>query len=232
MKNELSEQNYLDKIKQLLCSDNLSDVELALMIAESNEINLDSISEGLMKILSLVKVTPRLKNWEEAPFEKLLLAVREVSTMTFEDCIIEKLPDEIALFKNIFLLEIHGTGLKELNPKIKYLKNMISLSLKNNHLEYLPDEILGLVNIKSLNLNNNRLKALPANFGKLINLSTLELSKNPNLSSIPESVKEIPSLKKIVLDKDVFNHRIPELMLPLQPVTEVLWEEIKPFFKK
>jgi Leucine-rich repeat (LRR) protein len=232
MKNELSEQNYPDKIKQLLCSDNLSDVELALMIAESNEINLESIDEGLKKILSLVKVTPRLKNWEEAPFEKLLLAVREVSTMTFEDCIIEKLPDEIALFKNIFLLEIHGTELKELNPSIKYLKNIISLSLKNNHLEYLPDEIFYLQNLKSINLSNNRLKALPVNFGNLINLSTLDLSKNPALTYIPGSVKEISNLRKIVLDKDVFNYRIPESILPLQAITEVLWEEIKPLFRK
>lgn len=230
--NEVSEQNNSDKIKQLLFSTNYEDIDLALMIAESNRINLEPIILGLKKILAISKITPTIKDWENAPLDKLIHVTGAVSTLAIEDCSLDYIPDEIALFKNLFLIEIHRTDLKILNSNIRYLRNLISLSLKSNQLETVPDEITQLKLLKSLNLHDNLLHSLPESIHKLENLSTLELSKNPLLLKLPDNLKEMQNLKRLVLDKAVFNYQIPGNILPLKADTLVLWEEIKPLFGK
>lgn len=228
---ELSEQNNFDKIKQLLYSNNKDDSELALILAKSIDIDLKPVTDGLKRILSVSKVTPRIKDWENAADENLIQVVNEIQSLSIENIEIEFLPDEIGLFKNLFLIEIHGAGLRTLNPNIKYIRNLISLSLKNNSIEKLPEEITQLSFLKTLNLNKNLLKELPENIGEMHNLSLLELSNNPYLHYLPDSIQFISSLKKLVLDEKGFKGQIPLNISHLNKNTKVLWEEIKPLFK-
>jgi Leucine-rich repeat (LRR) protein len=98
-------------------------------------------------------------------------------------------------------------------------------------LEYLPESIGNLKKLRSLNLHDNRLKKLPDALQQLEELELIQISKNPDLRSLPNWLTRLPSLKKLILDKDVFQEQIPESLLPLPDRLTVEWEQIVPMFK-
>ncbi|GLD68450.1 leucine-rich repeat-containing protein 2 [Lates japonicus] len=103
---------------------------------------------------------------------------RELQWMTYlkewhvRDTKIRQLPDYLALFTQLTVLEI---------PK--------------NTITELPPEIGKLTGLRELNVSYNRLSKVPPELGNCENLERLELAGNHNLSELPF---ELSSLKKVV----------------------------------
>ena len=228
---KVSEHDLLEKLKLMFLSGESHQIELAFMLAESNDLNLGPIEKGIKNILTLSEIKPRLGDWTEARLENLIYPLNMVLTLCIEDCEMKQLPDEIGFFKNLGIVELHGIGLESLGDGIQYLSKLRSFSAKNNRLEYLPESIGNLTKLRSLNLHDNLLKKLPDALQELEELELLQLSKNPQLIELPVWLCRLPSLKKLILDKDVFKEEIPNVLLPVPETLSVEWEQIQPRFK-
>ncbi len=227
---KVSETEFLKRLKQLFYTGEKDQMELALMIAESNFIDLSPIEDGLKKILEKAELQPRLGQWSSAKMENLIYPLGMVLMLSIDETDLPELPEEIGLFRKIGIVELHRLGLNKLPSTIQHLKNLRSLSIKHNYLKTLPEEIGNLSMLKSLNLHDNHLENIPESFFQLQSLEVLELSRNPNLRTVPNFLGQLPSLKKLVLDADVFGRKIPLNILPLKNGLTVEWEKIQPRF--
>jgi hypothetical protein len=229
---KVSDDNALEKIKALLFSGRREEIELALLLAESNEIDLSAMEAGIKKILSVAKIQPRFREWADARMENLIYPLEIVLTLCIDEeaAPMTEMPGEMGLFRNLGIVELHSLGLLSLPSEIQHLRGLRSLSVKHNQLQKLPEEIGSLLRLKSLNLHDNLLTALPDSLQHLAALEVLELSKNPNLKEIPYWLSRLPSLKRLVLDKDVFFGELPAQLLPVPDSLSVEWERIKPKF--
>jgi Leucine-rich repeat (LRR) protein len=228
---KVSEADGLEKIRLMFLSGEKEQMELALILAEANELNLSAIESGIKSILAVAKLQPRLGQWADAKMENLIIPLGMVLMLSIEETEIKMLPPEIALFPNLGIIELHGINLEKIPSEIQFLRKLRSFSAKHNRLKVLPEELGNLLFLKSLNLHDNLLEKLPDSLQQLSQLEVLELSKNPNLLSLPAWVSKLPSLKKLVLDKNVFKEKIPEQLLPLPQSLSVEWEQIQPKFK-
>jgi len=229
---KVSEDYALEKIKELLFGGSREEIELALMLAESNEIDLSLMEDGIKKILAVAKIQPRLGEWTAAKMENLIYPLGIVLTLCIDEeaAPLIEMPAELGLFRNLGIVELHSLGLLNLPCEIQYLRGLRSLSVKHNQLQKLPEEIGSLLRLKSLNLHDNLLTALPDSLQHLAALEVLELSKNPNLKEIPYWVSRLPSLKRLVLDKDVFGSKVSPQLLPIPDSLSIEWEHIRPKF--
>jgi Leucine-rich repeat (LRR) protein len=228
---KVSKDRDLEKIKMLLLSGEREEMELALILAEANELDLTSIEEGIKSILSVSKLHPKLGQWADAKMENLLYPLGMVLTLTIEENIlIKELPEEIGFFRNLGILELQEIELEKIPATIRHISNLRSLNLKHNRLRSIPPEIGNLTKLKSLNLHNNFLEFLPDSLQHLSALEVLELSKNPNLKILPYWLGRLPSLKRLVLDKAVFGGVVPETLLPIPDSVSVEWESIQSKF--
>ncbi|MCP4438356.1 MAG: leucine-rich repeat domain-containing protein [Aureispira sp.] len=94
-------------------------------------------------------------------------------------------------------------------PKaIGYLQQLEILYLRNNQLHQLPPQIGLLKNLRKLYISNNQLSKLPPQIGRLYCLEVLELSVN-HIRQLPNEVHLLQQLKKLdlffnpILDKEV-----------------------------
>jgi hypothetical protein len=228
---KVSADVLLDKLRLMFLSGDSHQIELAFMLAKSNDLDLGPIESGIKKILSVSEIKPRLGDWSHAQLQNLIYPLNMVLTLCIEDCKMKQLPNEIGFFRNLGIVELHGIGLEKIGNGIQYLCKLRSFSAKNNCLEYLPESIGNLKKLRSLNLHDNRLKKLPDSLQQLEELELIQISKNPDLRSLPNWLTRLPSLKKLILDKDVFQEQIPESLLPLPDRLTVEWEQIVPMFK-
>jgi hypothetical protein len=228
---KVSADVLLDKLRLMFLSGDSHQIELAFMLAKSNDLDLGPIESGIKKILSVSEIKPRLGDWSHAQLQNLIYPLNMVLTLCIEDCEMKQLPNEIGFFRNLGIVELHGIGLEKIGNGIQYLSKLRSFSAKNNCLEYLPESFGNLKKLRSLNLHDNRLKKLPDSLQQLEELELIQISKNPDLRSLPNWLTRLPSLKKLILDKDVFQEQIPESLLPLPDRLTVEWEQIVPMFK-
>lgn len=228
---KVSADDLLEKLKLMFLSGNSDQIELAFMLAESNEVNLKPLEAGIKSILSVSEIKPRLGDWTNAGLENLIYPLNMVLTLCIEDCEMRKLPEEIGFFRNLGIVELDSIGLEHLGPGIQYLSKLRSLSAKNNRIEYLPESIGQLKKLRSLNLHGNLLKKLPDALQEMEELELLQLSKNPELFELPVWLCRLPSLKKLILDVEVFKGKVPDLLMPVPEDLIIEWEQIQPKFK-
>lgn len=229
---EVSQAEMLKKIKSLLLTGDREQMNLALMLAESNQVDLTPLEEGIKSIIKVAELQPRLGQWVHAKMENLLMPLAMVLAICIDEVWMNELPAEIAFFRRVGIMELHDIYLEKLPDEIRYLHNLRSLSLKNNRIQELPEAIGSLKNLKSLNLHNNLIHSLPESMSDLPVLELLELSKNPNLKVIPNWVRTLPKLKRLILDKTVFGEKIPESLVPLPDTLNIEWEHIRPKFER
>ncbi len=223
-----SQESDLEKIRQLLLTGDKGQMQLALILAESSGVELSPIENGLKAIFEVAKLQPRLGGWNEAKMENLLIPLGMVLALSIEDTWMPEIPREIGLFRRVGIVELHNLYLQELPADIAYLQNLRSLSLKYNRLQALPESLGQLQKLKSLQLHDNQLQELPATLIHLQALEVLDLSKNPNLTQLPNWIGQLPSLKRLVLDPQVFGYQIPDSLKPFPPQVKLDWQAIKP----
>ena len=92
---------------------------------------------------------------------------------------INKLPNELALFKNCTDLNLGFNNLGEADLSIlETLQNLKTIDLSQCHLSKLPSAILKLPRLEVINISINQLSDLPEDFYKLSNIKELNISDN------------------------------------------------------
>ena len=120
-----------------------------------------------------------------------------LKSLILSDNAIEVLPDSIGRFKKLQNLDLRNNKIKEFPQSIGQLSNLASLSLGDNNLKSLPDSITRLHSLEHLGVEHNDLRALPQSIGQLKKLWQLNLRDNKNLTSLPDSIYELPVLQYI-----------------------------------
>ena len=92
---KVSADVLLDKLRLMFLSGDSHQIELAFMLAESNNLDLGPIESGIKKILSVSEIKPRLGDWSHAQLQNLIYPLNMVLTLCIEDCEMKQLPDEI-----------------------------------------------------------------------------------------------------------------------------------------
>ncbi|XP_028264576.1 leucine-rich repeat-containing protein 18 [Parambassis ranga] len=105
-----------------------------------------------------------------------------------------KIPDFIANFMSICVLDLHSNYLKNLPASIGRLQNLLTLNLRNNHLRSLPRELGPLQKLQTLNLGLNQLEELPTFIGALKELRYISLSKN-QFTRVPRCLLKLHKLE-------------------------------------
>lgn len=121
--------------------------------------------------------------------------------MNIRNNLLEILPLEIGVFRNLTILSLGNNKLTSLPTAIGSLKKLIALELNENHLGVLPDEIGNLDNLESLYLQHNNLLSLPATMGNLTKLRYLDITDN-DLQTIPRSLGNLSFLKILLLSNN------------------------------
>ncbi|MFT5778076.1 MAG: leucine-rich repeat protein SHOC2 [Crocinitomicaceae bacterium] len=167
-----------------------------------------------------------------------------------------EIPKSIGRLKNLRLLQISGTQINEIPSEIRTLKKLTRLEIRSNQkLSSLPDELFTLSSLKTLILYNNYMvKEISTDFHLLKNLerleivyggfselpkmsgmdklSYLEIVGNDSLSTLPESLNDLKSLKELKLTYGYLNglplklNKLDQLKyLTIQQRGDFNWEE-------
>jgi len=56
--------------------------------------------------------------------------------------------------------------------------------------------------LEDLYLGDTEMTGLPAEIGRIKTLKNLSLVRNPHLTSLPKSIKDLPNLESLYLDRD------------------------------
>ncbi|MCH2044839.1 MAG: hypothetical protein MK212_12040 [Saprospiraceae bacterium] len=195
----------LTKLKELFWTGEPDNIDLALSIAQTNQINLSIFRQNLAYIFEDGDTHPSYRDKIMSLEEMLKLAPR-IWGLSMDG---EKMPvflEELYCFRYVLILELHNNHLRLLPDRISQFTQLKSLSIQDNPIEELPD-LSNLEKLHTLNLKGNQLKSLPLSLLQLKNLKILNLENNPNLDFesdtelifLLEQIRKLPKLKKLLL---------------------------------
>lgn len=201
----MKEDTNLNKLKELFWTGEPENIDLALSIAQTNQINLSIFRQNLAYIFEDGDTHPSYRDKIMSLEEMLKLATR-IWGLSMDG---EKMPmflEELYCFRYLLILELHNNHLKVLPDRIHQFTQLKSLSIQDNPIEELPD-LSRLEKLHTLNLKGNQLKSLPKSILELKNLKVLNLENNPNLDfendaelkALLEQIQALPKMKKLLL---------------------------------
>lgn len=161
----------IDKIQQLLASDDLSNVELGFVLYQT---------------MPKPTLEPGTPTWFGNPLFDQLKAYPMF-------CLKYDLIEHVLAYSLVLKFDQQGiTSLKEgkINEIFK-LQRLRVLELCNNQITELPKEIGQLQNLETLNLDYNQLTTLPKELGQLENLFFVSLMHNPIPQAEHERLREM-----------------------------------------
>ncbi|XP_061988528.1 putative disease resistance protein RGA3 [Rosa rugosa] len=124
--------------------------------------------------------------------------LRTLNFLSSRDDYVEAIPNILATFKHLRMLNFSGSGIKRLHREIGGLISLRYLDLSNTLLETMPATICDLCNLQTLNLSScSELKELPSGTTKLINLRHLNIDDCPRLASMPPSMSMLRQLQTL-----------------------------------
>jgi len=127
---------------------------------------------------------------------------------------LQSLPGEIENLRLLKSLNCSSNRITHLPTTIGRLKLLTTLKATSNQLQRIPDEVGTCTRLHSLILCDNSIQILPDSLSNCINLSTLDLQNN-NLIQLPHTLaqlKELGSLHLIDVSGNPNLSMIPELM--------------------
>lgn len=121
--------------------------------------------------------------------DKSCLLVEELS---FDNHFMDKLPDEILMFKNLILLSFESCGIKELPKNIGELNKLQFILAYENKISHFPDSMKELKELEIIDFSSNSFNHLPNlnGFKKLMGLYFND-NKIENIENINELTKII-----------------------------------------
>jgi hypothetical protein len=176
---------YLNKqqeqLIQMIQTGDRDHIALALMLAESQAIDLNDFLYDCSLLLAPQPVQP--------PHLAVLFSQREL----------EWAHPLLWLPAYCYQASAKAERLAYLHPAIGWLEQLEYLDLSNHFITDLPPQIGRLKNLRALRVNNNQLRSLPAEIGRLRYLEQLELSVN-QLKDFPEEIGQLERLDRLQLD--------------------------------
>ncbi len=187
-----------ENLISLFKSGSLENIELAIIIAESNndqsDLHLDEF-EKLWNYLDLLKNTSRLnipiaqKVYEILSLEKLEIQIKEE-----HDPII---PSEICLISRLKELSIYSDIPLYLPTTLSFLRNLTKLELTVIGMDKIPSFVFELEQLKILDLCANSFQEIQRDIWKLRNLETLILNFCIKIRFLPNEIFGLPKLKEV-----------------------------------
>ncbi len=187
---------------------------------------LTKLPEDLSPLESLEHLYCTDNNLTELPAS--LFALTNLKTLNISSNQLTILCHDIGKLKNLKYLSVEANKLSEIPTQIGLLTQLTKLVLGSNKLTYLPTELAFLCNLKELWsdhneleelppilsctqlkllwLCKNKIKRLPEDCSSLITLERLNLEDN-RLKTLPATLKELPKLNVLLLDKNHFDHK-------------------------
>ncbi|KAM5575190.1 hypothetical protein ABKV19_014236 [Rosa sericea] len=124
--------------------------------------------------------------------------LRTLNFLSSRDDYVEAIPNILATFKHLRMLNFSGSGIKRLHREIGGLISLRNLDLSNTLLETMPATICDLCNLQTLNLSScSELKELPRGTAKLRNLRHLNIDDCPRLAGMPPSMGILQQLQTL-----------------------------------
>ena len=139
-------------LTSLLKSGTPDNIELAIMVAQGQEFDIDALLNELFDLKFW------MDNLDGIPGTSKVEALRFLLSKT--------------------IINLSNKGLSALPESICNLQNLQGLDLYNNNLSRLPESIGNLQNLEELDLADNKLSSLPKSMANLNNLELLYLSNN------------------------------------------------------
>jgi len=135
-----------------------------------------------------------------------LSGLKELSiTEQSESNITIELPslEDINKLTNLELLDLHGNSISIIPSSIGDLNKLINLNLNNCAIKSLPDSISNLKSLKAIKMSENKLSTIPQVLSKISSLEEINLSYNEIDDEIPESLNDLPNLKRFEIQGNV-----------------------------
>jgi internalin A len=195
---EEEEFNIKSKLTSLLKSGTPDNIELAIMVAQGQEFDIDALLNELFDLQFWMDNLDDIPQTSKVEALRFLLSKTSIN-LSYKR--LSELSESIGNLQHLQVLDLNENNLSSLPESIGNLQNLKELYLFNNNLSSLPESIGNLQNLEVLSLDNNKLSSLPESISNLQNLKVLYLGNN-KLNSLPESIVNLQNLKVLYLDNN------------------------------
>ncbi|MGY6562855.1 MAG: leucine-rich repeat domain-containing protein [Luteibaculaceae bacterium] len=123
----------------------------------------------------------------------------EVKHLDLSDRDFKTLPKEVFSFKNLEVLILNNCLIEKLPDEISQLNSLKVISASHTKLNYIPESFFDLINIEYINFFNCEFLEIPNKFHKLKRLKTLVLCEN-SIVELPSSIWRLRNLEFLCFD--------------------------------
>ena len=151
---------YFERIQSLIRTGDKENIDLALQLAKGQGFSEEEVLKGWDTLLEFICTMEGLPyrlvdifNLETISYYNKLLyflprkigRLFRLKELQINTCLLQELPDEVTLLKNLERLNLTGNNLSDL-PRLEHLE------LTRNNISDLPDSFVNLKSLKSLDL--------------------------------------------------------------------------------
>ena len=203
-----------DKIKALLQSDDLMNVNMGIELLDSLVTEPEQILQALGIETEVSSVDDLKAVLDEFEHKGTILVwtlgkwaelgvdwVLKLESLNLDRNQLTSIPEQIQTLTNLTTLYLDGNELTSLPEQIGLLTNLTILNLESNEITCVPGQIQHLTNLTYLNLDSNELTSLPEQIQHLTNLITLDLGGN-EITCVPEQIQKLTKLERLYLKKN------------------------------
>ena len=183
---------------------NLVDLASADSIAAGGEIRIvlrgggEPIPDGALGVSARVR-TLDLSERGLAEIPQEVLAYPALNEFYFVRNKLAHVPAGLWGVPSLRYVNLDGNMIDEIGDEIGAATSLKWLRLNGNRLESLPKAVSQLGDLRRIYLQNNELKAVPPALMGLAKLEDIALDGNPGITSVPEWMLEMPSLRNVGL---------------------------------
>ncbi|CAG8559327.1 8736_t:CDS:2, partial [Acaulospora morrowiae] len=197
-------------------------IRLRMLYLSENELDQIPQSVGCTDILSLLDLSSnRLKNLENVSLEK----IGELKQLYVQNNLLQSLPDCYADFRSLSMLILSNNYFTQFPLVVCEIKTLSELDLSYNKIISVPNEIGQLVNLSRLFLIGNQITdKLPESFRDLVSLKMLDVRRN--MISNLDSLSQVPNLEILraeynnVTTMDLFSNTLKQLTMSKNNITQ------------
>ncbi|KAG4088102.1 L domain-like protein [Neocallimastix lanati (nom. inval.)] len=129
--------------------------------------------------------------------------IDDVNLFSSYYCPLTVIPNSIFSLSGLKEFDLHGNSISIIPSSIGDLNKLINLNLNNCAIKSLPDSISNLKSLKAIKMSENKLSTIPQVLSKISSLEEINLSYNEIDDEIPESLNDLPNLKRFEIQGNV-----------------------------